>query len=896
MRHKTSRNIAQIDQHCLCIGCGFCRVVCPHQAITISWSAELIWRPVVDDDICVACGACLHVCPNSPERLAALACTVAPKGACWGLQQDATCAVAFDPDAEQRFRSASGGVLTAVGKYLLEKRFVSGVIAALPEPAALGRPHARIHLFRSAAELEQGRSSHYHPLNYADVLQTLEKQSGEVALVGVPCIIRSVQNLPALIRAKIKYTFCLVCSHNVSGAFTDCLAQKEGGKAGQNFIVNLRDKYQIPDANNYNTYIRFPDREIRKNRFQSAFTDMWRNYFFARECCFYCPDFWGGDADLSVKDAWGKHSRDPLGKSQLIVRNQELAACLCKMAEEGSLTLEESDTDEVLNSQPLTATFKQVDVVKRMVWKRVLRQELSKMNSQLTDSKNWCCSATLEYFRLRTLMRLSSTLYFNFGRVPVRLLIWGSRPFWGSVSKVKKVLNRLGKSFLFPLVHSVALFLGIIPVRRRIDPERLRVLIAGGYGYGNVGDEAQLAANLQYWKKVVPRSTLTVLTPNRMYTEELHGHVRTALATRLSLFGRGECQYFGSDRIFKRRFFMVAAVCLFNARLVRAGLPTFGLTTRQARLMDELNNTDVLFLSGGGYLTGMTLTRLWDHMLLINLAHSLGVPTLLSGQTIGLFKGRISRILARWGLKKAEMIYLRDHFDSPKSLAEIGIPPNKIKATFDDALFFEAAPRSTIADLLLQSGINPDLPYLVINAHYWGQNDSDSRSIMQGLAKALDFITKELGLQVVFVPMVYTDEPAIREVAGNMQENYFIPQCNYNPALVVGVIQNASFCITMKHHPIIFSMAAGIPTISLTFDDYYRHKNVGAQKIFAQDQYILHNEITALDIKLIELFKNLYDDQGAVRKCIKKYVLNNRPMAAEVIYRWKKSVSAPPTT
>jgi coenzyme F420-reducing hydrogenase beta subunit len=61
---------------------------------------------------------------------------------------------------------------------------------------------------------------------------------------------------------------------------------------------------------------------------------MWRNYFFAHEGCLYCPDFYGADADISFKDAWGAHSRDPLGKSMLIVRNPGLTDLLEELRSE----------------------------------------------------------------------------------------------------------------------------------------------------------------------------------------------------------------------------------------------------------------------------------------------------------------------------------------------------------------------------------------------------------------------------------------------------------------------------------------------------------------------------------------------------------------------------------
>jgi polysaccharide pyruvyl transferase WcaK-like protein len=457
--------------------------------------------------------------------------------------------------------------------------------------------------------------------------------------------------------------------------------------------------------------------------------------------------------------------------------------------------------------------------------------------------------------------------------------------------RAKRIVERLWSKVARPILRSVILFFGLCRPNRTADNNHLKVLIAGGYGYDNVGDEAQLSANLQHWQRLSPGCRLTVLTPNLEFTHDMHGPIRVELAPRKSLFGLRGSEYFGSEKRFKRLYPLVAVACLFNACMVRAGYPVFGLTSAQARLLNELNDSDVLFLSGGGYLTGMTLTRLWDNMLLIRLAHALGVPTILSGQTIGVFKSPINRILAHWGLKKAELIYLRDPVDSAKDLAALNLSGDWIKSTFDDALFFKSASTIKIAELLDESGLDVQKPYMAVNVHYWGQSPEASRVIMANMARVLDRIQTDTGLQIVFVPMVPSDEAAIEEVRTSMGVAGKMPDHSYQPDLAVGLIQNASLCITMKHHPIIFAMAAAVPTVSMTFDDYYHHKNYGAMKMFNQENCLVKSSPEQLEQRLLEKAQDAYIRNEEISRCISEIVEELKVMSGEAIHRFVESRS-----
>lgn len=84
----------------------------------------------------------------------------------------------------------------------------------------------------------------------------------------------------------------------------------------------------IPDAGNFNTCYAAEDGSalFRANRNKCGWTKLWRSYAFALSACCKCPDFWCVEADISVKDAWGRKdwTSDPLGRSIAVVRGTEM--------------------------------------------------------------------------------------------------------------------------------------------------------------------------------------------------------------------------------------------------------------------------------------------------------------------------------------------------------------------------------------------------------------------------------------------------------------------------------------------------------------------------------------------------------------------------------------------
>ena len=340
----------------------------------MQWARTGEWVPEVDGESCKQCGLCMQVCPNEPRFLVDRAESTSKIGSKYGVPEEAVAYFAHDASPQGRVGSASGGAVTAILQSLLEDGTIDGVIGPKRVAAKVGDPHALCTIHEDSVSLNEARSSHYHPLNYADVLQALgDGRKNRIALLGTPCIIRAVARLPRRYRDKIAFQFCLICSHNVSGRFTDFLAQREGIDPNRAFSCNLRHKNSSME-NAATFFNRFDqgERSFCRDRYQNDFTGTWRNHFFAIEACLYCPDFYGTEASMSIKDPWGVRS-DPAGWSLLLVRDPALASTIEQCAANGKIVLDRCSLEEFKRSQRQTAQYKSIEAAGRQMINPLLR-------------------------------------------------------------------------------------------------------------------------------------------------------------------------------------------------------------------------------------------------------------------------------------------------------------------------------------------------------------------------------------------------------------------------------------------------------------------------------------------------------------------------------------------
>jgi polysaccharide pyruvyl transferase WcaK-like protein len=384
-------------------------------------------------------------------------------------------------------------------------------------------------------------------------------------------------------------------------------------------------------------------------------------------------------------------------------------------------------------------------------------------------------------------------------------------------------------------LHAAAWAVNIRSRRRAARPRPRKILIVGGYGYRNIGDEAQLDATLADLRARFPDRLLRVLTPDPEHTHRSHGGCLVGEAPRIAFYDADRSpMYWLQTRRHKAAFLARSWWLLAHAWLIKLGAPLALVKPRRVALLEEIATAELIFFSGGGYLTGSTLSRLWDGAFLMRIAYVLDTPVVLSGQTIGLWNSRFSRWLARRALDRTALIATRDGEASLTTLGELGLCGPRVMVTCDDALFDRtAAAPSAIRAAFAASGIDSDLaarPYLVFNAHDWGVTTSEDRQqLVSRLLSILDRLRDIGAPPVIGLPMVPADSEVLLEIERLRPGGWYrMLRVGDQLDLARGVIRDSHLCLSMKHHPLIFAIGERVPAISLTRGGYYAHKNVGA--------------------------------------------------------------------
>lgn len=831
----------------LCCGCGVCAVACLKGAIRIGMDADHEYKPFLQKGKCVSCGRCLSVCPFSEKAITEKDEAISSRP---DFGVDSSVKVFKGCETTRMFElSASGGVLTALLKSMLKGGKIDCVVHAEQLYAYKDSPpYFRASVSRNLAEIDGKRGSFYYPIEFSDALrQVLQDESAHsCCVVGVPCALLAVDRLRRIdgtAAAKIRYLLGLVCSHNVNGQFVfrilrDFEAESKKAK------VSFRDKVGITSKENFNICVKNTgNRIIRKPRLSTSFTENWRSYAFALKSCLYCADFFGMSTDASFKDAWGLKTRfSHLGETVVIMRNPEIVSLLGEMEAEGEVRIEKVDRLALILSQFETVQFKSLLSPIRI---RKLFPGIGKRR------------------RVPFLLRAFHYLEFSI------------KSFTSKYSK--KLYSKKGcflpDAYLKTVTYLVAKLSRIRQIHFKVSQcrdyrsDRFEVLYTAGFGYENLGDEAQLRSNLKNWEQFKPGCRITILSPNPDSTRDFHGPYEVIHAARRTLWSGFGLDYFGiGERRLYLPFFSLKLVWVLANAVLYKHLRVTLMSPNSAYLLFKLKTADVLHIGGGGYLTGKTASRLYDNMALIWIASYFGTDVILTGHNIGVWKTPLQKFFARQ-LRKAKYIGLRDGENSIRDLKEVGVyDKDKVHVLFDDALFCPPAEPERLCQALNKIGVKTE-KYIALHVHYWKVPKKVVNRALDELACVLNGVHHEHNLPYVLIPMVRDDHEAMDYLALKMNAPVYMLDCRNDVGLAIAAFYNASACVTMKHHPIIFSMAGCVPTLSLAFEDYYFHKNSGAMALFGQEEFLLRAESL---------------ENGALKDAVKQLLTDSARISREI--------------
>lgn len=311
------RTLDEIVTAGLCIGCGLCRSIAGADRVRIVDTEAGRERPQalvpIDRE---TLGRINAVCPGTRVEGADVSTlpSDAETDAMWGPASRLSIAHAGDPDV--RFRSATGGVLTALGQYLLASGRVERVLHVRPDPRRPMRSLA--HVSETPDDVLDGMGSRYGPAAALVDLLDLVADGRALAVIAKPCDIGAVRRLMGeddRARAVIRYMLAMVC-----GGASD-LSKSHALLAGFGIPDEAVTLFRYRGHGNPGP-LRIETRDGRS--FEVGYNEVWEDEagWALQPRCKICPDAIGEAADVVAADCWpgGGPSGEDAGFNAVLAR------------------------------------------------------------------------------------------------------------------------------------------------------------------------------------------------------------------------------------------------------------------------------------------------------------------------------------------------------------------------------------------------------------------------------------------------------------------------------------------------------------------------------------------------------------------------------------------------
>ena len=386
-----------------------------------------------------------------------------------------------------------------------------------------------------------------------------------------------------------------------------------------------------------------------------------------------------------------------------------------------------------------------------------------------------------------------------------------------------------------------------------------RVVIIGGFGWQDLGDEAMPQAVIANLRKCLPKLNLLMFSPNPSYTEQYH-HERAVYDVNAYLYSwsdnrlirRGQRFIRGGLVVWRWLAFLVAA--WFRKRNIK--LP---LGSKADALLDGIAQADLVFNNGGGNINSLMPRELYKQTLMLLAASILNKPVIVSGQTIGPLEGFKDRWLTRLALSKVDMLTFRDKGVSSERTRAIGVSGPVMQDTADDALTLPVLTRKEALKLVSDNGGDEWLERLYkltvvmnLNGYFKAMGKMTLEqyepeiALMAGLA---DRLIEEKGARILFVPTdvcssaddrilhrCILDRMRWRKMALTIEKEY-------DAVAYKSLVHLGDIAIGSRYHFIVFSASGAVPSLCMANGLYQKTKLKGVAGLFEMDEYFIPEDM-----------------------------------------------------
>ena len=356
MNHSQSpdERLYAIVEQGLCIGCGLCQSVAGADKVRVIKTQSGFEQPVVlgelDHD---TVDRIYDVCPGTrieglPERLIE---NDTHQDNVWGPWRRMV--RAWAGDEEQRFEGSTGGVLTALGVYLLENKRVDFILQVKTSSSEPSFGEATLS-FTSVDVIEAAGSRYGPSAPLVDINAVLDRNQ-PFAFIAKPCDVAALRNYARhddRVDRLVKYWMVMVCGGYGSPTATEAFYRRNRIESSE--VSALR--YRGRGCPGPTTVV--ANGESRDFHYLDYWGDDESTWGLPFRCKI-CPDGIGEAADIAAADTWigGSPNRvdsetDP-GVNAIVARTRAGEELIAAAAADGALTLENDVTpDEMSMYQP----------------------------------------------------------------------------------------------------------------------------------------------------------------------------------------------------------------------------------------------------------------------------------------------------------------------------------------------------------------------------------------------------------------------------------------------------------------------------------------------------------------------------------------------------------------
>jgi len=343
-------NINDVVASQLCLGCGACQPACPSQAIELFDVFDEGIRPVAQSPTeCGNCMACVEVCPgiSTDFRYGVTDKKLYGEKAAkdWGPILEIWEGHAADQNL--RYKGSSGGVLTALAAYGIEKAGLHGVLHTGQDPNDPSRNSTR--LSRSRSDLMAAMGSRYSPASVCNGLKLIENAPAACAFIGKPSEIAALRKSQAInpaLDSKVGIAMTFFCAETPPTKATHLLSEKLG--VSPNELADL--KYR---GDGWPGYFAPTRKGEQQPAAKITYTESWAFLQALRPWATHLwPDGGGELADISCGDPWYKQpDRQNPGSSLIVVRTERGRTFLKGAIEAGYVELKSAELWKLDHSQ-----------------------------------------------------------------------------------------------------------------------------------------------------------------------------------------------------------------------------------------------------------------------------------------------------------------------------------------------------------------------------------------------------------------------------------------------------------------------------------------------------------------------------------------------------------------